>query len=59
MHRSSIGLAIFHIMNAKLDGSVFVRLFIGEKGSDAAMLFFILDVAGVLICMIFYKKLKN
>lgn len=39
--------------------SVLVSLFGGGKGSGAAMLFFVIGVAGVLVCLLFNSRLRK
>lgn len=39
--------------------SIFVSLFGKEKGSGASMLFFIIGIAGVLVCLFFNLKLRK
>ena len=36
--------------------SIFVRIFGSEKGSGAAFLFFVIGIAGVLVCLIFRRN---
>ena len=43
------------IMGTQASGSYLVRAFGSGKGSGAAMLFFFLGIAGVLICLYFRK----
>ena len=42
-------------MGTQASGSYLVRAFGSGKGSGAAMLFFFLGIAGVLICLYFRK----
>ncbi|MCH5349531.1 MAG: MFS transporter [Oscillospiraceae bacterium] len=43
-------------MAAQSVDSIFVRIFGSEKGSGAAFLFFVIGIAGVLVCLIFRRN---
>lgn len=48
------------LMAAQLEGSLLAFLFGEGKGSGAAMLFFIIGIAGVIVCLIFnFKAAEN
>ena len=47
------------LMAAQPDGGVLVSLFGEGKGSGAAMLFFVIGIAGVLVCLLFNLKLRK
>ncbi len=47
------------IMSVQDKNSIFALIFGLEKGSGAAMMFFVMGVIGVLICLIFDKILKK
>lgn len=57
------GLFVDHVfeplMTVQPPNSLLVSLFGENKGSGAAMLFFIIGFAGVLVCLIFNHKLKK
>lgn len=47
------------LMAAQPADSLLVSLFGETKGSGAAMLFFIIGIAGVLVCLIFNLRLQK
>ena len=47
------------LMAAQSVGSLLVSLFGENKGSGAAMLFFVIGIAGVLVCLIFNFRLRK
>jgi len=47
------------LMAAQPANSILVSLFGENKGAGAAMLFFIIGIAGVLVCLIFNLKLRK
>ena len=47
------------LMAAQLEGSLLAFLFGEGKGSGAAMLFFIIGIAGVIVCLIFNLRLRK
>ena len=47
------------LMAAQLEGSLLAFLFGEGKGSGAAMLFFIIGIAGVFVCLIFNLRLQK
>ncbi|HIS26324.1 MAG TPA: MFS transporter [Candidatus Pullilachnospira intestinigallinarum] len=46
-------------MAARPSGSLFVRLFGSGKGSGAALMLFLLGIAGVVICLVFGRILRK
>ena len=46
-------------MAAQPSGGALVRLFGAEKGAGAALLFFVIGIAGVLVCLVFRLILKK
>ena len=47
------------LMSAQSASSLLVSLFGENKGSGAAMLFFIIGIVGVLVCLIFNFRLRK
>jgi len=47
------------LMAARPANSVLTVLFGGNKGAGAALLFFIIGIAGVLVCLIFGWRLRK
>ena len=47
------------LMAAQTENRLFVSLFGEGKGSGAAMLFFVIGIAGVLVCLFFNRKLEK
>ena len=47
------------LMAAVSPAGLLVRLFGAEKGSGAALMFFVLGIAGVLVCLIFCWILRH
>ncbi len=43
------------VMALQKDGSILVRLFGSGKGSGAALLFFVIAFAGILVCLYFRR----
>lgn len=51
---------VFEPLMAKQPANGLLALLFGEhKGSGAAMLFFFLGIAGVLVCLVFNRRLRN